>query len=110
MQKVKSNPMEVAAACGAETVAAVDRTGYQFLASNGYPEVLEKGYGPTVRDAVRKKMSKRGEKLYTHSKWDAELGQYIIWFSLRRGKKVLATSSPVRLQGKPLEGLYDAKG
>ncbi len=110
MKEVKSNPFEVAAACGPEVSAEVDRVGYQLLAENGYPEALEKNMNNTLRDAIRKKMSKRGERLIVHSSFDADRGQYVIWFTLQRGKRVLATSAGVRLQGKPLEDLDDAQG
>ena len=103
MKEQRSNPFEVAAACGAEVSAEVDRVGYQLLAENGYPEALEKNMNNTLRDAIRKKMSKRGERLLIHSKFDGELGRYLIWFTLRRGRRVLATGRPVVLQGKPLE-------
>ena len=103
MKEQRSKPFEVAAACGADVSAEVDRVGYKLLADNGYPEALEKNMNNTLRDAIRKKMSKRGERLIVHSKWDAERGQYVIWFTLRRGKRVLATSQGVRLQGRPLE-------
>ena len=109
MKEQKSNPFEVAAACGADVSAEVDRVGYQLLAENGYPEAMEKSMNNTLRDAIRKKMSKRGERLLIHSKFDGELGRYLIWFTLQRGKRVLATSRPVVLQGKPLEE-GDAEG
>ena len=110
MKEQRIKPFEMAAACGADVSAEVDRVGYQLLADNGYPEALEKGMNNTMRDAIRKKMSKRGERLIVHSSFDAERGQYVIWFTLQRGKRVLATSAGVRLQGKPLEDLDDAQG
>ena len=109
MKEQRSSPFEVAAACGADVSTEVDRVGYKLLADNGYPEALSKAMNNTVRDAIRKKMSKRGERLLVHSKWDEEKGRYVIWFTLQRGKRVLATSASVRLQGKPLED-DDAEG
>ena len=109
MKEQRIKPFEMAAACGADVSAEVDRVGYQLLADNGYPEALEKGMNNTMRDAIRKKMSKRGERLLIHSKFDGELGRYLIWFTLRRGRRVLATGRPVVLQGKPLED-DDAEG
>ena len=110
MKEQRSNPFEVAAACGPAASAEVDRMGYTLLADNGYPEALEKNMNNTVRDAIRKKMSKRCERLLVHSKWDENLGQYVIWFTLQRGKRVLATSAGVRLQGKPLEEAANEEG
>ena len=107
---MKNDAFVMAAACGAEVCAEVDRVGYKLLADNGYPEALEKNMNNTLRDAIRKKMSKRGERLHVRNKWDEKSGQYIIWFTLQRGKRVLATSSAVRLQGKPIEGFNDAEG
>ena len=109
MEEQRIKPFEVAAACGADVSAEVDRVGYKLLADNGYPEALAKDINSAVRDAIRKKMSKRGERLLVHSKWDEEKGRYVIWFTLQRGKRVLATSASVRLQGKPLED-DDGKG
>ena len=109
MKEQRSNPFEVAAACGREVSAEVDRVGYQLLAENGYPEALEKNMNNTLRDAIRKKMSKRGERLLVHSRFDGDLGRYVIWFTLNMGRRVLATSRPVTLQGKPLED-GDAEG
>ena len=109
MKEQRSKPFEVAAACGADVSAEVDRVGYKLLADNGYPEALAKDMNSAVRDAIRKKMSKRGERLLVHSKWDEVKGRYVIWFTLQRGKRVLATSASVRLQGKPLED-DDGKG
>ncbi len=110
MREEKSNPLAVAAACGAEVSAEVDRAGYELLAANGYPEAMEKNMGNALRDAIRKKMSKRGEKLIVHSKWEADVGRFVIWFTLQRGKRVLATSRAVRLQGRAVEGYNDAQG
>lgn len=110
MKEVKSNPFEVAAACGADVSAEVDRVGYELLARNGYPEALAKNMNNTLRDTIRKKMSKRGERLLVHSKFDGELGRYIVWFTLQRGKRVLDTSAAVRLQGKPLEDPDNEEG
>lgn len=110
MKEQRSNPFEVAAACGPEVSAEVDRIGYKLLADNGYSEASDKNLNSTLRDAIRKKMSKRGERLVIHSKFDGELGQYVIWFTLRRGnRRVIASSPPVRLQGRPLEE-GDAEG
>ena len=110
MKEQKSNPFEVAAVCGTDVSAEVDRVGYELLARNGYPEALTKNMNNTLRDAIRKKMSKRGERLLIHSKFDGELGRYVIWFTLQRGKRVFDTSAAVRLQGKPLEDPEDAQG
>ena len=55
MKEQRSNPFEVAAACGADVSAEVDRVGYQLLAENGYPEAMEKSMNNTLRDAIRKK-------------------------------------------------------
>ena len=102
MQEHKLHVMDVVAGCGAEAVAAVDKLGYRFLADNGYPEAAGR-MDSTARDAIRKKMSKRAEKLHCHGFFDGDLGQYIVWFTLRRGKKILATSSSVRFQGVALD-------
>ena len=110
MREEKSNPLAVAAACGADVSAEVDRVCGEFLAANGYPEALDKNMSSTLRDAIRKKMSKRGERLHIKGWWDDKCGQYVIWFTMQRGKRVLATSRAVRLQGKAVEGYNDAQG
>ena len=110
MKEVKSNPFEVAAACGAEALEEMERKGRQLLADNGYSEVLREDYDTAMQEDVGQKMSERGEELGCHSKWDADLGQYVIWWSFWREGKLIATSSALRLQGRPLEVSGNAEG
>ncbi len=103
MQENKLSVWDVVSGSGPEAVAAVDSLGYRFLADNGYPEAAEK-MTPAIRDAIRKKMSKRGERLHIHGSFDGDKGVYSIWYTLRRGKRrLLATSKAVRLQGVAMD-------
>jgi hypothetical protein len=107
---VKENGiMEIISACGADAVEAVDKLGFAFLAEHGYPEAKE-AWSSSLADRVRKQMSCNGHKLFTHGFFDDKEGQFVVWFTLQKGKRVLATSSAVRLQGKPMEGRVDAQG
>ena len=103
MDQHKLSVWDVVAGSGAEAVAAVDGLGYRFLADNGYSEAADK-LTPTMRDAIRKKMSKRGERLHIHGSFDGDKGVYSVWFTLRRGnRRLLATSKAVRLQGVAMD-------
>lgn len=103
METSKLSVWDVVSGSGPEAVAAVDKLGYSFLADNGYPEAVGK-LTSTVRDAIRKKMSKRGERLHIHGSFDGDKGVYSVWYTLRRGnKKILATSKAVRLQGVAMD-------
>ena len=103
MDQHKLNVWDVVAGSGPEAVAAVDGLGYRFLADNGYPEAADK-LTPTMRDAIRKKMSKRGERLHIHGSFDGDKGVYSVWFTLRKGnRRLLATSKAVRLQGVAMD-------
>ena len=111
MDQHKLNVWDVVAGSGSEAVAAVDGLGYRFLADNGYPEAADK-LTPTMRDAIRKKMSKRGERLHIHGSFDGDKGVYSVWFTLRRGnRRLLATSKAVRLQGVAMDApvTYDGE-
>lgn len=103
MQENKLSVWDVVSGSGPEAVAAVDNLGYKLLAENGYPEAAEK-LNATMRDAIRKKMSKRGERLHIHGSFDGDKGVYSVWFTLRRGnRRLLATSKAVRLQGVAMD-------
>ena len=111
MDQHKLNVWDVVAGSGPAVVAAVDGLGYRFLADNGYPEAADK-LTPTMRDAIRKKMSKRGERLHIHGSFDGDKGVYSVWFTLRRGnRRLLATSKAVRLQGVAMDApvAYDGE-
>ena len=95
-------------ACGAQAVETVNRMGYELLAANGYPEAAGGELNSTAVDAIRKKMSKRGEKLIFTDAFDEKAGQWVIRCALCRGKRtVLATSPALLLQGKAIEGYVD---
>lgn len=99
----KLGVMDVVAGSGPDAVAAVDKLGYEFLASHGYEEAV-KCTDCSTQDVIRKKMSKRGERLFCHGHFDGEKGVYSVWFTLRRGnKRILATSKAVRLQGVAID-------
>ena len=103
MESSKLSVWDVVSGSGAEAAAAVDRLGYRFLADNGYPEAAGV-LNATMRDALRKKMSKRGERLHIHGQFDGDKGVYSVWYTLRRGnRKILATSKAVRLQGVAMD-------
>ena len=105
----KNEIMDVVTACGSDAVMAVDVLGFAFLAEHGYPEAKE-AWSSSLADRVRKHMSRNGHKLFTHGFFDDKSGQYVVWYTLQKGKRVLATSGAVRLQGKPMEGRTDAQG
>lgn len=99
----KLSVWDVVSGSGPEAVAAVDRLGYRLLAENGYIEAAGKLNG-TMRDAIRKKMSKRGERLVIHGVFDGDKGVYSVFFTLRKGnKRIIATSDAVRLQGVEMD-------
>ena len=111
MDQHKLNVWDVVAGSGPAVVAAVDGLGYRFLADNGYPEAADK-LTPTMRDAIRKKMSKRGERLHIHGSFDGDKGIYSVFFTLRRGnRRIIATSKAVRLQGVAMDApvAYDGE-
>ena len=110
MKQHKLSVMDVVSGSGPEAVAAVDALGYRFLADNGYPEAAEK-LNTTMRDAIRKKMSKRGERLHIHGAFNGDKGVYSVWFTLHRGnRRLLATSKAVRLQGVAMDAPVDYDG
>ena len=103
MEANKLSVWDVVSGSGPEAVAAVDRLGYKLLAENGYPEAAEK-LNRTMQDAVRKKMSRRGERLVIHGTFDGDTGVYSVFFTLRRGnRRIIATSKAVRLQGVAMD-------
>lgn len=109
MKEEKVDIWQVIAGSGEAAIAAVESLEQRFLAENGYPEILEKGFNNTTKDIVRKRMSKRGERLHICKKFE-DSGLYRIFFVLRRGKRVIATSKSIDLQFTPLEVPGDGQG
>ncbi len=109
MKEEKVDIWQVIAGSGEEAIAAVESLEKRFLAEHGYPEILEKGFNNITKDIVRKRMSKRGEKLHICKDF-GDTGIYRIFFALRRGKRVIATSKSIDLHFTPLEVSNDAKG
>lgn len=111
MEANKLSVWDVVEGSGSEAVAQVNQLGYKLLADNGYPEAADK-LTPTMRDAIRKKMSKRGERLHIHGSFDGDKGIYSVFFTLRRGnRRIIATSKAVRLQGVAMDApvVYDGE-
>lgn len=112
METNKLSVWDVVSGSGPEAVAAYERIEREFLAANGYPEAEDR-WDAATRDTIRKKMSKRGERLFCLKRYDGDNGVYRIFFSLRRGnRRVIATSKSLDLQGVPLDAPvpYDEEG
>ena len=127
----KLSVWDVVSGSGPEAVAAVDRLGYRFLAEQGYIGAIAAGaehvqralaeagqpkaaqrMSSTARDAIRKEMSKRGERLVIHGTFDGDKGVYSVFFTLRKGnRRIIATSDAVRLQGVAMDApvAYDSE-
>ena len=109
MKEEKVDIWQVIAGSGEAAIAAVENLEKRFLAENGYPEILEKGFNNITKDIVRKRMSKKGEKLHICKRFE-DTGLYRIFFVLRRGRRVIATSKSIDLQFAPLEVSGNAEG
>ena len=85
-----------------ECVSEVDRIGYEFLEKNGY-NVAGAESSKEAREAIREEMQKRGEVLKYSGAIDGQNKVILVWFTLSKGRKIIARSRGMKFIVKEKE-------